>query len=351
MYNFRKIIIFKIKYILTQYKKLCYIYINNKYKKGKMMKFKKIISLVCLFSLIFTNFISFNTFAIKPESRIVFLGDIVSIKQNRISSRVKERNRDNVWKTLDKTLFTKFNIGAKEYIDFYKLPYNRISRERKRNILRSADAVVVVVSYTEYNIRNVVSRYVEDVDMDNIPVILVGYVNADNGGRGEEYKRSVNDAAGSCGIKEDNVFFVDFMTGDGIEEVDLNIEILCLKDEEAEDTEVHQPTVLEDPTSDNIDDADLGDVQALNDEKGKELDDEHQKADSESSVNVSYHDGERPIQKKSSSSKVSNSEEKNKIDWTNVLKIGTVGSGISSMIMLLLKKIIPSRNVDKSEVK
>lgn len=319
------------------------------------MNIKKIVSLMCMVSLIFTNFFFCSAAPVNSKKRIAFLGDYMTIQQCRIADRIKQRNNSDVWKVIDdKKLYKKFNIGLKEYIDFNALSYRTVNNKRKHFLKDlSLNVAVIVVSYVDYNIQNVVEQYIQDIDTDNVSVMLVGYICGDNNGRGEEYTQSVKQAARECGINRDNVFFVETMTGDGIKEVDLNIEVCCLENEEPEQEyeEIHHQPIDVIPNVGDVSNGDLAVEQVL-DGSDKAVDGE-ESDNCQELINqeiVSYEEVNDKVllaQKISQCSKEPKSQGKNKIDWFNILKIGTIGSGISSVVMYIWHKIIPSNNVDK----
>ena len=255
------------------------------------MNLKKIISLMCMVSLIFTNFFFCNAAPVNSKKRIAFLGDYMTIQQCRIADRIKQINNSDVWKVIyGRKLYKKFNIGLREYIDFDELSYRTLNNRRKHFLKDlSLNVAVIVVSYVDYNIKNVVEQYIQDIDTDNVSVMLVGHVCGDNNGRGEEYTQSVKQAAEKCGIDRDNVFFVGTMTGDGIKEVDLNIEVCCLENEEIEQEheEIHQQPIDVIPSVGDVSSQNLEIDQVLDDSDkiGREELDNYQEIASDEEVN------------------------------------------------------------------
>lgn len=143
------------------------------------------------------------------------------------------------------------------------------------------------------------------------------------------------------------------MTGYGIEEVDLNIEVCCLENEEPEQEheEIHHQPIDVIPNVGDVSSGNL-EVEQVLDGSDKVVDGEesdncqeliNQEIASDEEVNGKGILNEKILQ----CSRESKSQEKSKIDWLNILKIGTIGSGISSLVMYLWHKIIPSDNVDK----
>lgn len=121
---------------------------------------------------------------VSSKKRIAFVGDSMSIQQYRIADRIKQRNNSDVCKVIDdKKLYKKFNIGLKEYIDFNE-PVYRIFNNRRKHFLRnlSLNVAVIVVSFVDCNIKNVVEKYMQDIDADNVSVMLVGHICGDNNG-------------------------------------------------------------------------------------------------------------------------------------------------------------------------
>ena len=298
-----------------------------------------------------------------------------------------------------------------EYIDFYEGPYYNKSIGKKREILRTASVVVIVDSNVENNIKNKVEKYVSDMDKSKVMLVgRITSVDDNNReiyrrsarqtarecGIDEENVLFVNNVPNDGNIK--NTFSENFDSNNmTIENVDTHISWLFLCDECAKEA-VKNPivhSVAETPlhpivegsivnnaevtdlvknhplntsesefghkneeksdincqevdskpyTGISIQDEKLSDQQKLsNSESGQQLE------NSNSSVGTKVYTSaeKKPFQKELPDSEKSESQEKNKIDWFNMLKIGTIGSGISSLVMYLWHKIIPSDNVDK----
>lgn len=311
------------------------------------MSLKKIVSFICMVSLTFTNFFFCSAGPVNSQKRIAFFGDPMVAQEYKIADRIKQKNYSDVLGNIDDK---KFNIGSKEYIDFDRRFFYRNKDLFKKIPLNVA---VIVVSYNDYVISQTVKKYIEVIDKNNVSVMLVGYSCDGNNGRGEEYEQSVKQAAKEHGISEENVFFVEDTTGRGIDDVDSGINRCCLKDEKSEQEykEIPQqpvnviPNVTNDVSSESLAVKQVSD--GSNNVDGEKIDNYQEPIHQEIVSDKKANDQEVLTQKISQCSKESKSQEKNKIDWFNILKIGAIGSIMCSVIMHLWHKIVPSNSDDK----
>ena len=82
-----------------------------KIRKEKVVNIKKIVSLMCMVSLVFTNLFFCSAAPVNAKKRVIFVGDISNMETLRISSRVKRYNGRLVKEESKARTYTKFNVG------------------------------------------------------------------------------------------------------------------------------------------------------------------------------------------------------------------------------------------------